>query len=133
MIKEFKEFALKGNVLDLAVGLIIGGAFGKIVTSLVNDIVMPPFGLLSVFYAGSVDGNDLTEVKVYDKDEKPNTIQLTDHTGVRITKKDSSRVTFYFNTLQIKDSTITGSQTHFFEWHFKPIKLADVVRIEIQK
>jgi large conductance mechanosensitive channel len=46
MLKEFKEFALKGNVLDLAVGLIIGGAFGKIVTSLVNDIVMPPFGLL---------------------------------------------------------------------------------------
>jgi large conductance mechanosensitive channel len=46
MIKEFKEFALKGNVLDLAVGVIIGGAFGKIVTSLVNDVIMPPFGLL---------------------------------------------------------------------------------------
>ena len=46
MLKEFKEFALKGNVIDLAVGLIIGGAFGKIVTSLVNDIIMPPFGLL---------------------------------------------------------------------------------------
>ncbi len=44
MIKEFKEFALRGNVVDLAVGIIIGGAFGKIVTSLVNDIFMPPIG-----------------------------------------------------------------------------------------
>lgn len=45
-IKEFKEFAIKGNVIDLAVAVVIGGAFGKIVTSLVNDIVMPPIGLL---------------------------------------------------------------------------------------
>jgi len=44
MIKEFKEFAMKGNVVDLAVGVIIGGAFGKIVTSMVNDILMPPIG-----------------------------------------------------------------------------------------
>ncbi len=46
MLKEFKEFALKGNVLDLAIGIIIGAAFGRIVNSLVNDILMPPFGLL---------------------------------------------------------------------------------------
>jgi large conductance mechanosensitive channel len=46
MIKEFKEFAVKGNVLDLAVGVIIGAAFGKIVSSLVDDILMPPIGLL---------------------------------------------------------------------------------------
>lgn len=46
MLKDFKEFALRGNVLDLAVGVIIGGAFGKIVTSFVNDILMPPIGLL---------------------------------------------------------------------------------------
>ncbi|WP_298437515.1 large conductance mechanosensitive channel protein MscL [Geobacter sp.] len=46
MLKEFKEFALKGNVIDLAVAVIIGGAFGKIVTSFVNDILMPPMGLL---------------------------------------------------------------------------------------
>ncbi len=45
MLKEFKEFALKGNVVDMAVGIIIGGAFGTIVTSLVNDILMPPIGL----------------------------------------------------------------------------------------
>lgn len=46
MLKEFKDFAIKGNVIDLAVGVIIGGAFGKIVASLVNDIIMPIMGLL---------------------------------------------------------------------------------------
>jgi len=46
MLKEFREFAMKGNVVDMAVGVIIGAAFGKIVTSLVEDIVMPPIGLL---------------------------------------------------------------------------------------
>ena len=42
IIKEFKEFAMRGNVLDMAVGVVVGGAFGKIVTSLVNNIIMPP-------------------------------------------------------------------------------------------
>jgi len=46
MFKEFKEFAMKGNVLDRAVGIIIGAAFGKIITSFVSDILMPPLGLL---------------------------------------------------------------------------------------
>jgi large conductance mechanosensitive channel len=46
MLKEFKEFAIKGNMIDMAVGIIIGAAFGKIVTSLVNDIIMPPLGFL---------------------------------------------------------------------------------------
>jgi large conductance mechanosensitive channel len=46
MIQEFKEFAIKGNMVDMAVGIIMGGAFGTIVTSLVNDIIMPPIGLL---------------------------------------------------------------------------------------
>ena len=46
MLKEFKEFAMRGNVVDMAVGIIIGAAFGKIVSSLVNDIIMPPIGLL---------------------------------------------------------------------------------------
>jgi large conductance mechanosensitive channel len=54
-LKDFKAFALKGNVMDMAVGVIIGGAFGKIVTSLVNDILMPPIGLL----LGNVDFKDL--------------------------------------------------------------------------
>ncbi|MDX2055039.1 MAG: large-conductance mechanosensitive channel protein MscL [Polyangiaceae bacterium] len=47
ILKEFKEFAIKGNVVDLAVGVIIGGAFGKIVSSFVSDVVMPPLGLLT--------------------------------------------------------------------------------------
>src|SRR6516164_7721354 len=55
MLKEFKEFAVKGNVLDLAIGVIIGGAFGKIVTSLVNDVLMPPIGLV----IGKVDFSNL--------------------------------------------------------------------------
>jgi large conductance mechanosensitive channel len=45
MLKEFKEFAMKGNVLDMAIGVIMGGAFGKIVSSLVSDVLMPPIGL----------------------------------------------------------------------------------------
>ena len=55
MIKEFKEFIMKGNVIDMAVGIIIGLAFGKIVTSLVEDIIMPPIGLL----LGKVDFSNL--------------------------------------------------------------------------
>lgn len=55
MLKEFKEFAVRGNVVDMAVGIIIGGAFGTIVTSLVNDVLMPPIGLL----LGGVDFTDL--------------------------------------------------------------------------
>jgi large conductance mechanosensitive channel len=55
IIKEFKTFAMKGNVIDMAVGIVIGAAFGKIVTSIVNDIVMPPIGLL----VGGVNFKDL--------------------------------------------------------------------------
>jgi large conductance mechanosensitive channel len=55
MIKEFKEFAMRGNVVDLAIGVIIGAAFGKIVTSVVNDIIMPPIGKLT----GGVDFKEL--------------------------------------------------------------------------
>jgi large conductance mechanosensitive channel len=55
MIKEFKEFVIKGNVLDMAVGIIIGAAFGKVVTSFVTDVLMPPIGLL----LGKVDFSNL--------------------------------------------------------------------------
>ena len=58
MISEFKEFAMRGNVIDLAVGVVIGGAFGKIVTSLVNDVVMPVIGKL----VGGVNFSDLQVV-----------------------------------------------------------------------
>jgi large conductance mechanosensitive channel len=56
IVKEFKEFAMRGNVVDLAVGVIIGAAFGKIVTSLVTDVIMPPLGLL-------LNGIDFKDVK----------------------------------------------------------------------
>jgi len=60
IIKEFKEFAMRGSVIDLAVGVVIGGAFGKIVSSLVDDIIMPPIGLLT----GGVDFSKLKYVIV---------------------------------------------------------------------
>lgn len=56
MIKEFKEFAVKGNMVDMAVGIIIGAAFGKIVTSLVTDVIMPPLGVI----LGGIDFTGLT-------------------------------------------------------------------------
>jgi large conductance mechanosensitive channel len=55
VLKEFKEFAMRGNVVDMAVGIIIGAAFGKIVTSMVNDVVMPPIGML----LGNMDFSNL--------------------------------------------------------------------------
>lgn len=57
IIKEFKEFAMKGNMLDLAVGIIIGGAFGKVVSSIVADVLMPPLGLL-------IGGLNFTDIKL---------------------------------------------------------------------
>lgn len=57
IVKEFKEFALRGNVVDLAVGIIIGGAFGKVISSVVNDIIMPPLGFL-------IKGVDFKELKI---------------------------------------------------------------------
>lgn len=57
IVQEFREFAMKGNVVDMAVGIIIGAAFGKIVSSLVNDVIMPPLGLL-------IGGVDFTELKI---------------------------------------------------------------------
>lgn len=60
-IQDFKAFALKGNVVDMAVGVIIGGAFGKIVTSIVNNIIMPPIGVLT-------GGMDFTDLKLVIKD-----------------------------------------------------------------
>lgn len=55
IVKEFKDFAIKGNMIDMAVGIIIGGAFGRIITSLVNDVIMPPIGWL----VGNVNFSDL--------------------------------------------------------------------------
>lgn len=67
LLKEFKEFAVKGNVVDMAVGVIIGAAFGKIVTSLVGDIIMPPIGVL----LGGVDFSSLAATIYEGADGKP--------------------------------------------------------------
>ena len=67
-VKEFKDFAVKGNVLDMAVGIIIGGAFGKIVSSFVSDVIMPPIGVL----LGGVDFKDL---KIIIKDAQPEVME----------------------------------------------------------
>ena len=58
MMKEFKEFAMKGNMIDLAVGIIIGGAFGKVVSSIVADVLMPPLGFL-------IGGINFTDIKIH--------------------------------------------------------------------
>ena len=74
MFKEFKEFAMRGNVVDLAVGVIIGGAFGKIVSSFVEDILMPPIGLLM----GNVDFSNLF---ITLRGEKYNTLAAAQEAG----------------------------------------------------
>ena len=61
VVKEFRDFAMRGNVVDLAVGVVIGGAFGKIVSSLVSDVIMPPIGL-------ALGGVNFTDIKVTLKD-----------------------------------------------------------------
>ncbi|MEZ6003703.1 MAG: large-conductance mechanosensitive channel protein MscL [Planctomycetota bacterium] len=85
MIKEFKEFAMRGNVLDMAVGIIIGGAFGTIVKSLVEDVIMPPIGLAM----GNVDFSDL---KLKLSDAKP---EILDEAG-KVTQKASEVVTLNY-------------------------------------
>ncbi|HUG71538.1 MAG TPA: large conductance mechanosensitive channel protein MscL [Pirellulaceae bacterium] len=76
-IKEFREFAMKGNVMDMAVGIIIGGAFGKIVSSMVNDIIMPVVGSLTAG-SGSIGDQFLW---LSDVAAKPNTIAAAKETG----------------------------------------------------
>ena len=72
IVEEFKQFAMKGNMVDMAVGIIIGGAFGKIVSSLVNDVIMPPLGLL----LGGVNFTDLKlNLKAAGVDEAGNAIE----------------------------------------------------------
>ncbi|MDR3579637.1 MAG: large-conductance mechanosensitive channel protein MscL [Oryzomonas sp.] len=67
MMKEFKDFAIKGNVVDMAVGIVIGAAFGKIVSSFVGDVIMPPIGVL----LGGVDFSNLSIIVKEAVDKKP--------------------------------------------------------------
>lgn len=74
MLKEFKAFAMKGNVVDMAVGIVIGAAFGKIVASVVNDIIMPPIGLL-------VGGVNFSELQIVLKEAVGETAAVTINYG----------------------------------------------------
>jgi large conductance mechanosensitive channel len=91
LIKEFKTFAMRGNVLDMAVGIIIGGAFGKIVSSIVSDIIMPPIGVL-------VGGVTFTDLKLTIKDAMP--AQL-DEAGKIIAEAAPAVTINYGNFLQV--------------------------------
>ena len=77
LLSEFKEFAVKGNVVDMAVGIIVGAAFGKIVSSLVNDVVMPPIGLL-------LGGVNFSELAVVLKEAEGEVAAVTVNYGVFI-------------------------------------------------
>jgi large conductance mechanosensitive channel len=79
VLKEFRDFAVKGNVIDLAVGVIIGGAFGKIVDSLVNDIVMP---VISTLLGGHIDFTNLFIVLGHIPDDVPRTFDALRKAGV---------------------------------------------------
>lgn len=86
-----------------------------------------------LFFSGTVTGNSLKEIKVLDQNNQEHTIPVTSHTGVRITKKDGTRKTFYFDTMLIQDSTITGEKAHLIKIDIKPIKLDDIATIELQR
>jgi len=75
MLKEFKEFAMRGNLIDLAIGIVIGGAFGKIVTSFVNDVVMPPIGKL-------LRGVNFADLFIYLSGTNPASVQAAKDAGV---------------------------------------------------
>lgn len=85
------------------------------------------------FIPFTVNGNSLKEIKVLDKNDKETILPVTQRTGIRITKKDGQRKTFYFNTLIVKDSTITGKKDHFMGIDIKPISLNNIEKIELQK
>jgi hypothetical protein len=84
------------------------------------------------FFPDAVKGNALVSIKVKDNKGNEQVLGITDRTQVRITKQDHSRTTFYFNTIVLKDSSITGSKTHFFNAQIKPIPFSDISNIEIQ-
>jgi len=86
-----------------------------------------------LFASDAVKGNDLKTIKCVNKNGHEKEIPVTHRTGIRITKVDKSKTSLYFNTIQIKDSTITGSKTHFFKAPIKPIKFSEISKIEIME
>jgi large conductance mechanosensitive channel protein len=89
IMKEFKEFAMRGNMIDLAVGIVIGSAFGKIVTSLVTDIIMPPIGLL-------IGGVNFSDIKIVLKDAVVNSAGKVTTAAVSINFGNFIQVIFDF-------------------------------------
>ncbi|MGZ5135896.1 MAG: hypothetical protein ACXWCG_12135 [Flavitalea sp.] len=94
-----------------------------------GDVVSKGFLLAT----DAVKGNDLKTLKCVDKNGKEKEIAITHRTGIRITKIDKSKTSLYFNTILIKDSSITGSKTHFFNAQIKPIKFSEISKIEIME
>jgi hypothetical protein len=90
---------------------------------------VPPY----VFFIDPVTGNDLKTLTCLDSIEHEKIINITNRTGIRITRLDNSRTTFYINTLLLKDSSITGSKTHFFNMPIKPINISDILKLEVQE
>ena len=86
-----------------------------------------------IFFPAMVQGNSLRTISVLDKDEREYPLRVTQTTGVRITGENGKKVTFYFNTLLLKDSTITGSKTHLFNAQITPIPFSQIKKIELQK
>ena len=77
--------------------------------------------------------NGIRTILVKDKDGNEKSINVTNRTGIRITTKDGSKRTFYFDTMFIKDNCVIGQKTHFFNWAIKPIPFEEIVKIELQK
>jgi hypothetical protein len=94
----------------------------------VNYIVAFP-----IIFPGKVTGNSLRTLNVLDSKEQEKIIQVTHRTGIRITNKNGQRNTFYFDTLLIQDSTITGKKDHFFGINAKPINLNHIQKMEVQE
>jgi hypothetical protein len=78
-----------------------------------------------------VKGNDLKTIKCFNKKEEEEIITITNRTGIRIFQNDGAKKTFYFNTIILSDSTISGSKTNFFNAQVKPVLLKDISRIEV--
>jgi hypothetical protein len=95
----------------------------------VTVLIAPPF----FFFPGIVDGNSLRTITVLDSKGKEKVLNVTRRTGVKITKNNGKHTTFYFDTLLLKDSTISGCKTHFVNAKIKPVRFADIRKIELQK
>ncbi|MGC4059176.1 MAG: hypothetical protein QM743_13820 [Chitinophagaceae bacterium] len=91
------------------------------------------FGVFPLLFQGSVTGNSLRRIKVLDKNNKVRVLRITNHTGIKLTTLDGKSRRFVFDTLLIKDSTITGNRSHIFRLDIKPVKLTDIAKIEIQR